>query len=382
MDPVAVNKVDAMANPIELRSDNAAGVAPQILAALATANVGGAMAYGGDTWTEELHEVVAEAFGSTDVGVFPVASGTAANALALSAMCPPWGAVLCHETAHILRSEAGATSMFGGGAQMQGVPGPDYRLSEKTVKAALNSVVWGDNHESQPAVVSFTCPSDYGTVYTPAEVAAITALARQRGIRAHLDGARLANAIASLHCSPTALTREAGIDVFSLGAIKGGAMSTDAVVSFDAEVNAQLHYRLKRAGHVSSKMRFQSVQLITYLRDGLWVKLARQANAATAELARGLHRARRRDAGRADGEHDLRQAPTARLDGAGRTQRALLRHLPRCRSVRHQLEDHTRGGGGDAPPPRHVAQRASNCTAQRSLTNGAISDTMIARCSG
>ncbi|MEI8241530.1 MAG: beta-eliminating lyase-related protein [Actinomycetota bacterium] len=277
-----------MSTPIELRSDNAAGVAPQILAALATANDGGAMAYGGDPWTEELREVAAEAFGSPDVSVFPVGSGTAANSLALSAMAPPWGAVLCHETAHILRSEAGATSMFGGGIQLHGLPGAGYKLTEKTVKAALNGVVWGDNHEAQPAVVSFTCPTDYGTVYTPAEVAAISALARTKGLKAHLDGARIANAIASLHCSPSAITREAGIDVFSLGAIKGGAMNADAIVSFDGEVSAQLHYRLKRAGHVSSKMRFQSVQLVTYLRDGLWVKLARQANAATAALARGL----------------------------------------------------------------------------------------------
>jgi threonine aldolase len=277
-----------MSTPIELRSDNAAGVAPQILAAIATANDGGAMAYGGDPWSEELREVAAEAFGHPDVAVFPVVSGTAANALALSAMSPPWGAVLCHETAHILRSEAGATSMFGGGMQMQGLPGPNYKLSEKSIKAAFASVLWGDNHEAQPTVVSFTCPTDYGTVYTPAELTAITSLARGRGLKAHLDGARIANAIASLHCSPAALTREAGIDVFSLGAIKGGAMNADAIVSFDPATSEQLHYRLKRAGHVSSKMRFQSIQLITYLRDGLWVKLARQSNAATTALARGL----------------------------------------------------------------------------------------------
>jgi len=278
-----------MSTPIELRSDNAAGVAPQILAELATANDGGAMAYGGDAWTEELREVVAEAFGAPDVAVFPVVSGTAANALALSAMSPPWGAVLCHDSAHILCNEAGATSMYGGGMQMKGLPGPNYKLNEKSIKAAFASAQWGDNHDTQPTVVSFTCPTDFGTVYTPAEVAAITALARTRGLKAHLDGARIANAIASLHCSPGALTHEAGVDVFSLGAIKGGTMNADAIVSFDREASDQLYYRLKRAGHVSSKMRFQSVQLLAYLRDGLWVKLARQANAATVALARGLH---------------------------------------------------------------------------------------------
>jgi len=221
--------------------------------------------------------------------VFPVVSGTAANALALSAMSPPWGAVLCHDSAHILCNEAGATSMYGGGMQMKGRPGPNYKLNEKSIKAAFASAQWGDNHDTQPTVVSFTCPTDFGTVYTPAEVAVITALARTRGLKAHLDGARIANAIASLHCSPGALTHEAGVDVFSLGAIKGGTMNADAIVSFDREASDQLYYRLKRAGHVSSKMRFQSVQLLAYLRDGLWVKLARQANAATVALARGLH---------------------------------------------------------------------------------------------
>ena len=277
-----------MATPIELRSDNSAGAAPQILAALVAANEGTAPAYGGDARTEELREVVAEAFGAPDVAVFPVASGTAANALALSAMCPPWGSVLCHETSHVLRSEAGATSMLGGGAVLHGLPGEHFKLHPKNLKVAFNSTRWGDNHESQPAVVSLTSPSDYGTVYTPAEMTAITSLARTRSLRTHLDGARLANAIAGLHCSPAAVTREAGIDVFSLGATKGGAVSTDAIVSFDPEVSEQLHYRVKQAGHVTSKMRFQSAQLITYLSDGLWVKLARQANAATAELARGL----------------------------------------------------------------------------------------------
>ncbi|MBI4935458.1 MAG: low specificity L-threonine aldolase [Actinobacteria bacterium] len=277
-----------MPSPIELRSDNAAGAAPQLLNALAAANTGSALAYGGDAWTEELREVVAEAFGAPDVAVFPVSSGTAANSLALSAMCPPWGSVLCHETAHIITNEGGATSMFGAGAVMQGLSGERYKLTPKTVKTALDAAQWGDPHCSQPSVVSFTCPTDFGTVYSPDEVSAVVAVARARGLKTHLDGARLANAIAGLHCSPAALTREAGIDVFSLGAIKGGAISTDAIVSFDPEVSDQLLYRVKRAGHVSSKMRFQSAQLIAYLSDGLWVKMARTANAATAELARGL----------------------------------------------------------------------------------------------
>lgn len=274
--------------PIELRSDNCAGAAPQILAAVAEANEGSALAYGGDRWTEELREVVAEAFQSPGADVFPVASGTAANSLALSALCPPWGAVLCHESAHIIRNECGATSMFGGGAVMRGLPGEGFKLHPDSIRAAFAATNWGDNHHSQPSVVSFTCPTDMGTVYTPAELETVLEVTRERGLKAHLDGARLANAIAALHCSPTSLTKDLGLHAFSLGAIKNGALSADAVVSLDPEVGEQLHYRTKRAGHVSSKMRFQSAQLLVYLRDGLWVKLARQANAAMAELARGL----------------------------------------------------------------------------------------------
>jgi threonine aldolase len=277
-----------MANPIELRSDNCAGVAPSILAALATANEGSALAYGGDRWTDELRDVVAEAFQSPDAQIFPVGSGTAANSLALSALCPPWGSVLCHDSAHILRNECGATSMFSAGAVMRGLPGADFKLQPSSISDAFAATNWGDPHHSQPSVVSFTCPTDMGTVYSVDELAAVVEVAGERSLKLHLDGARLANAVAALHCSPSAITRDLGLHAFSLGAIKNGAMSTDAIVSLHPEVSEQLLYRTKRAGHVASKMRFQSVQLIEYLRDGLWVKLARQANAAMAEMVRGL----------------------------------------------------------------------------------------------
>ncbi|MEN9645246.1 MAG: hypothetical protein RL238_1915 [Actinomycetota bacterium] len=273
---------------IELRSDNCAGVAPQVMAAITAANEGTALAYGGDHWSEELHEVVAEAFGVPDAQVFPVVSGTAANSLALSAMVPPWGSVLCHQTSHIYVNECGATSLFGGGAVMRALPGDDFKLDPQVVADALAATNWGDPHHSQPSVVSFTCPTDFGTVYTADELKAVVDVAAERGLRAHLDGARLANAIASLHCSPTAITRDVGLHAFSLGAIKNGVMSTDAIVSLDPAVSEQLLYRTKRAGHVASKMRFQSAQLIAYLTDGLWVKLAKQANAAMVELARGV----------------------------------------------------------------------------------------------
>ncbi|HTH07457.1 MAG TPA: beta-eliminating lyase-related protein [Ilumatobacteraceae bacterium] len=277
-----------MPDQIELRSDNAAGAAPELLAALAAAGDGSALAYGGDDDTAALQDVAREVFEHPDAQVFPVVSGTAANSVALSALCPPWGSIVCHETAHIFVNEAGAASMFGGGAVIRGLPGDDFKLHPTGVQRHLDGVNWGDPHHSQPSVISLTCPSDMGTVYSPAEVSALTAVARGRTMRTHLDGARLANAVVANGCPPADLTHRADIDVFSLGAIKNGAVSTDAIVSFSPDVNDSIMYRLKRAGHVASKMRFQSAQLVAYLTDGLWLRLASRSNEAMAALATGL----------------------------------------------------------------------------------------------
>lgn len=276
--------------PIELRSDNCAGVAPEILVAIASANTGSALAYGADAVTAQLTELVRDVFQHSEAKVFPVLSGTAANALALSAMCPPWGSVLCHESAHIFVNEAGATSMFGGGAVMRGLTGADYKLHPAAVQQAFNTTLWDDAHCSQPSVLSVTCPTDFGTIYTPSEVGALGALAATRGLRLHLDGARIANALVALGCKASDLTTHAGVHAFSLGATKNGALSTDAIVSFDPDANDQLMYRLKRAGQVASKMRFQSVQLLAYLTDGLWLRLAQRANDAMATLSAGLRK--------------------------------------------------------------------------------------------
>jgi threonine aldolase len=277
-----------MNSPIELRSDNAAGAAPEIMAAIAEANTGSALAYGADQWTADARDKVREVFEHPDAEVFPVISGTAANSLALAALCPPWGSVLCHETAHILQSECGATSMFGGGATMRGLAGDQFRVSSDSLRHAFDTTRWGDPHHSQPAVLSLTVPSDHGTVYSPQQIGELAAVAAERGLRAHLDGARVANAIAALGCSPADLTWRAGIVALSLGATKNGALSTDAIVCFDPAVSEQLVYRVKRAGHVASKMRFQSVQITRYLTDDLWLDLARHANAAMTRLATGL----------------------------------------------------------------------------------------------
>ncbi len=273
---------------IELRSDNAAGVAPAIVEAMVGANVGTAIAYGDDALTASLQRRVREVFEHESARVFPVTSGTAGNSLALSALCPPWGAVLCHETAHILNSEGGATSLLGGGAVMRGVPGPDFRVSADTVSAALDSVRWGDPHHSQPSVLSLTQPTDMGTVYPVAEVAALGEVVQGRGLSVHMDGARIANAIVSLGCSPAEITWRAGVDVLTLGATKNGALSSEVIVSFDDRASDELVYRTKRSGHVTSKMRFQSAQLLAYLDDDLWLRLAANSNERMAQLAGGL----------------------------------------------------------------------------------------------
>jgi threonine aldolase len=274
--------------PIELRSDNAAGVAPEILAAMEQANVGSALAYGDDALTAQLYDVVRDVFEHPTARVFPVTSGTAANALGLSALTPPWGAVLCHRSAHVITNEGGATSLFGGGAVMQGVDGENFLIDPVSLQRALDTVGWGDPHHSQPSVLSLTQPSDYGTVYGPAQLAELAAIAKTRDLRVHLDGARLANAIAALGCAPADLTSRAGVDVVSLGATKNGALSCEAIVVFDDDVADELVYRTKRAGHVTSKMRFQSAQMIAYLSDGLWLRLAAHSNAMMQRLSAGV----------------------------------------------------------------------------------------------
>ena len=273
---------------IELRSDNAAGVAPEIMQAMVAANTGTAIAYGADALTAALEQRVREVFEHDSARVFPVTSGTAANALSLSAMCPPWGAVLCHETAHIVVNEGGATSLLSSGAVMRGIGGPDFRMSTDALRTTLAATRWGDNHQSQPSVLSLTQPTDFGTVYPVAAMAELSSIAREFGMKVHLDGARIANALVALGCTPAELTWRSGVDALSLGSTKNGGGSAEAIVVFDDRVADELVYRTKRAGHVTSKMRFQSAQLLAHLDDDLWLRLARNSNERMAQLAAGL----------------------------------------------------------------------------------------------
>jgi len=268
-------------------SDNVAGAAPEIVAALANASTGSAMPYGADEWMARVAGRLAEIF-EREVAVFAVATGTAANSLALATLCPPWGAVYCHDEAHINVDECGAPEMFTAGAKLVALPGPHGKLEAATVEQALANGHRGVVHRVQPAALSLSQATESGTVYTPAEIGAMAEIARRHGIGLHMDGARFANALVHLGCTPAELTWRSGVDVLSLGATKNGALAAEAVVFFDPARAADFAFRRKRAGHLFSKMRFLAAQLDAYLADGLWLRLARHANALAARLAGGL----------------------------------------------------------------------------------------------
>jgi threonine aldolase len=271
-------------------SDNTSGIAPEILEAIGRANRGSAAAYGEDSITENLERHFAEIF-ETEVGVFPVATGTAANALALALLTPPWGAILCHEAAHIFTNEANAPEFYTDGAKLHPLPGAFGKLTAGTVAASLPGGL-GSVHYPQPATISITQASEAGTVYRPDEIGAIAEAGRRYDLSLHMDGARFANAVAFLAgATPADLTWRAGVDVLTFGATKNGAMAAEAVILFGTKAKAragELGFRRKRAGHLWSKLRYLSVQLEAYLADGLWLRNAYRANRAAQRLAAGL----------------------------------------------------------------------------------------------
>ncbi len=270
-------------------SDNVTGAAPEILEALARGAGGAATPYGDDAATERLAARLAELL-EHPVRVFPVATGTAANALALSVLAPPYGAVYCHEEAHIEVDECGAPELYTGGAKLVPVPGAHGRLGPADLDDRLARAGAGVVHHVQPAALSLTQATEAGTVYRPAEIAALAEVARRHGLGVHLDGARFANAVATLGCAPADLTWRAGVDILCLGATKNGCLAAEAIVLFDDARAEALGFRRKRGGHLLSKMRFVSLQLEAWLADDLWLRLARHANAQAARLAEGLAR--------------------------------------------------------------------------------------------
>lgn len=257
-------------------SDNAASVHTRVLAAIAAANHVDT-AYDGDALSQSLDAAFSRVF-ETPVAALWVPSGTAANALALAQFCPPHGSILCHRDAHIQNDECGAPEFYTHGAKLLLGEGAGAKLSVETATAALNAVA-NDVHRVQPHAISITNATEYGCVYTPDDVAALGALAKSRGLRFHMDGARFANAIAHLGCSPADLTWRAGVEALSFGFVKNGGMSAEALIFFNPSGVGATHQRRKRAGHLLSKGRYLAAQILALLKDDLWIENARAANA-------------------------------------------------------------------------------------------------------
>jgi threonine aldolase len=267
-------------------SDNTAGIAPEILAAIGRANAGFALGYGNDDWTKTVEARIAEVF-EREVAVFLVPTGTAANALSVAHLSPPWGALVCHAESHLAVDECGAPEFFGGGLKLFALPGEAAKIAPETLAAAL-ALGRGAPHSVTPSVLSLTQATEVGTVYSAAETRALADIAHARELAVHMDGARLGNAIVRLGLTPAQATWQAGIDVLSFGATKGGAMAAEAIVFFDPARAAGMSSRRKRGGHLVSKHRFAAAQFEAYLRDDLWLRLARHANDAADRLAARL----------------------------------------------------------------------------------------------
>jgi threonine aldolase len=272
---------------IDYRSDNTGRAAPEILEALVRANRDTALGYGADEWTADLQRRFSDLF-EASVQVFPVATGTAANALALAALGPSWGIIYCSDVAHINTSEANAAGFFGGGVKLTAIGGQHGKIDAGLLAEALAGISPGQLHRGQPSAVSLTQATDLGAVYTLDEIRAVAEVAKRRGLGLHMDGARFANAVARLGCSPADATWRSGIDIMSFGATKNGGALCDAIVVFAPDLADGLAVQLRRAGQVWSKMRFASAQLIAYVENDLWLEMARASNRIAARIAAAL----------------------------------------------------------------------------------------------
>ncbi|MEQ1784675.1 MAG: beta-eliminating lyase-related protein [Hyphomonadaceae bacterium] len=287
------------------------------------ASKGPSPSYGSDPWTASARNALRDVF-ETDLDVWLVSSGTAANALALATLCPPHGAVLCHNEAHIERDERGAPEFFTGGAKLSLLPGAHARIDMSALREKVAANRHDFMHETPAHVLSLSNLTESGAAYRPFEIAERAALAREAGLAVHLDGARLVNALVSTGASPAEMTWRAGVDALCFGATKNGALGCEAIILFGAaRQRAQdLVVRAKRAGHVPPKMRFLGAQMSAYLKDGLWLQLARRANTSATSLATALTRAGAELAHPVDGNEVFAHLPDGmadRLSAAGAT---------------------------------------------------------------
>jgi threonine aldolase len=267
---------------MNFRSDNTATVAAEILAALTEVNKEPALAYGDDRWSRKLEEKVSAVF-ERDARVFTVATGTAANSISLASAVPSWGSVLCHREAHIECDEAGAPEFYSGGAKLALIDGPAAKITLERLKEALGRTA-RSIHSVQSSAVSISQATERGVMYRPEEVAAIGELARGAGLAFHMDGARFANAVAALGCKPADISWRGGVDLLSFGATKNGALAAEAIICFNPDYAEQIARRRKRGGHLFSKNRYVAAQLLAYLDDDLWLKLAARANGLAIKL--------------------------------------------------------------------------------------------------
>jgi len=266
-------------------SDNVTGACPEVMDAIVAANEGIVESYGNDKWSTNLQKKLSEIF-ETDVVVFPVVSGTAANALALSVLSPAFGKIYCNELSHINTDECGAPEFFSGGAKLVTMSSEDGKINAKDLSQNIRGT--GIVHLAQPAAVSITQACETGTVYQLEEIKSIAETAHEHGLKVHMDGARFANAIVSLNVSPAEMTWKSGVDVLSFGGTKNGCLTAEAVVFFKPKLVGNFPYLHKRSGQLLSKMRFISAQLEAYISNDVWLRNARNANSMAKLLSEGF----------------------------------------------------------------------------------------------
>ena len=267
-------------------SDNVTGACPEVMDAVVDANSGIATSYGDDEWSSRLQTKLSEIF-ETDVEVFLAVSGTASNALALSALAPVFGKIYCHELSHINTDECGAPELFTGGAKLIPMRSSNGRIKANELAETIRGS--GNVHVTQPSVVSITQSCETGTVYQLDEIKAISKIARKHKMSVHMDGARFANALASLDVSPAEMTWKSGVDVLTLGGTKNGCLAAEAIIFFKSDMVGNFPYLHKRSGQLLSKMRFISSQLEAYVTDDLWIRNAQHSNSMAKILSEGLN---------------------------------------------------------------------------------------------
>ena len=279
-------KIKTKRERVKFASDNVAGACPEVLDAIIKANEGDSTPYGNDQISTELQDKFSNIF-EKDVIVFPTASGTAANALALSTMTPPFGNIYCHKLSHINTDECGAPEFYTGGGKLVTLQGINGKITADELDEAITGK--GIVHHTQPSSVSITQVCETGEVYQLDDIKEISDVAHNHNLNMHMDGARFANALVSLDVTPAEMTWKSGIDVLSFGATKNGCLAAEAIIFFKKDLVGNVAFLMKRAGHLLSKMRFVSAQLDAYITNDVWLKNARHANKMGKKLSEGLN---------------------------------------------------------------------------------------------